>query len=147
VSMAAHGSPTSAGDFDLTLHSVATAASATDSPYQDIFGPREGFEYVLIDVTATRTSDEMVGQDWGFGVVDSDGYSYMWNYGITFQDRLDLGRTPLEDLEVGETISHTKFAFPIETDFDPVGLAFEAPGPYEDTVIDSGPDRALWPVT
>jgi hypothetical protein len=147
VTLATHGSPTAVGDFDLTLHSVGTAASAVDSPYQDIFGPREGFEYVLVDVTATRTSDEMIGQDWGFGVVDAEGYSYMWTHGITFQDRMDLDRTTLEDLAVGETLSHTKFAFPLETGFDPVTLAFEAPGPYADTVIDSGLARALWPLT
>lgn len=146
VEMGSPGTATRVGDFDVTLHSVSTAASVSDSPYEDLFGPREGYEYVLIDVTATRVSEESTSQDWGFGVVDGAGYRYMWSHGLTFQDRTQLDRTTLEDLPVGETLAHSKFAFPIETGFDPVALAFEARGPYEDTVIDAGQSRALWPI-
>lgn len=145
VSLSTMGQSVAVGDFDVTLHDVSFVDYVADSPYQDIFGPREGYQYVVFDVSATRTSEEMIGQDWSLGVVDSEGYTFSWRR--IYQDAMELNRTPLEDLAVGETIEHTLLAFPLSTDFEPVAVSMTAPGPFEPPTqysADVGTDRHCW---
>jgi hypothetical protein len=138
------GETVSIGDFDVTIHEVERVASVTDSPHQTIFGPREGFDYLRVDLSATRTSDTMIGQRWSMGMGD-EGFVFGWS--TVYQDALDLNRTRLEELSVGESIEHTILAFPVETAFEPTTLSMTAIGPIETSTefsADEGVERALW---
>lgn len=143
--LATMGQQTTVGDFDVTLHDVSFAETVADSPYQDLFGERPGYRYVVFDLSATRTSDEMIGQDWSLGVVDADGYNFSWRR--IYQDALELNRTRLEDLAVGESIDHTLLAFPLSTEFEPAFVTMMATGPFDPPTAysaDVGTHRTVW---
>lgn len=122
--------PVAVGDFEATLHSVERVPSITDSPHQSLFGPRPGYEYVRIDLSATRTSDVMIGQGWSLGASDDEGHVFSW--GQIYQNALALNSGRFEQLAVGESISNVTFAFPIAEDFEPTLLSMTGLGPVED---------------
>lgn len=139
------GETIAVGDFEVTLHSAEFVESITDSPYQDIFGPREGFRYFRLDLSATRNSDVTIGQQWSLGVVDAEGYEFAWTG--SYQDALDLRRPTLDRLDVGESIEHTILAFPLEEEFEPTYIGMNASGPFEDAPQlgpENGMHRGLW---
>lgn len=147
IAFEALGTPVDVGDFTVTLHGVDRVSSVTDSPYQELFGPRPGFEYLVFDLSAERTGDVMIGQDWSLGVLDDDGYSFSWTR--VYQDAFDLNGPTLEDLSVGERIDHTRLAFPIEADFQPTAVTMTGPGKLDNPPkygSDQTIDRVAWPL-
>jgi len=143
----AYDQPVAVGDFDVTLNAVERVSSVVESPHQEIFGPRPGYEYLYVDLSATRTSNVMVGQDWSIAASDDQGHSFSWTR--IYQDAIDLNRTRLEELDVGQSINH-RMAFPIDEEFEPTYLGFNGPGPL-DSDDDSGArkvlQRVLWPMS
>jgi hypothetical protein len=139
------GDTISVGDFDVTLHAVEFVDSIADSPYQDLYGSRDGFRYLRLDLSATRNSDVTIGQQWSLGVVDAEGYEFAW--GGSYQDALDLERPTLDRLGIGESIEHTILAFPLEDGFEPSYIGMNASGPFANPPQfgpQSGMHRGLW---
>jgi hypothetical protein len=139
------GDTITVGDFDVTLHSADFVDSIADSPYQDLYGARDGFRYLRLDLSATRNSDVTIGQQWSLGVVDGDGYEFAW--GGSYQDALDLERPTLDRLGIGESIEHTILAFPLEDGFEPTYIGMNASGPFENPAQfgpKNGMHRGLW---
>lgn len=140
-------SPVTVGDFEVTMHSVSLVDSVEESPYQDLFGPREGYRYLLFDLTGTRTGQQTFAQVWSLGATSEDGHAFLWNHGI-YDDVTDLNRPTLETLEVGETLEHVRIAMLVEEDWTPDYVTFEAPGRYPEESPFSGrlDERAVWPL-
>lgn len=147
VPLQALETPVVVGDFSVTLHGVERVASLSESPYQELFGPRPGFEYLEFELSAERTGDVMIGQDWSLGVLDDEGYGFSWMR--IYQDAYELNRTRLEELSVGERVDHTRLAFPIESDFQPTAVTMTGPGKLENPPqfgSDQTIDRVAWPL-
>lgn len=117
------------GDLEVTLHSAEYVDSVTESPNQHLFGPREGYRYLLVDLSATRRGEVMIGQRWEAGAVDDEGYGFAWT--TSYQDVMDITRPSLDDLSIDESISHTQLAFPVEDGFAPEYFTLTAPGSVE----------------
>ena len=142
VSPAATGEAVGVGDFEVTVDAATFVESVADSPHQELFGPREGYEYLVVDLSVTRRFDAMIGQDWSVGVRDDDGYGTAW--GTVYDDVMDINRPMLDELAVGESSSQT-LAFPIEEGFRPAYLTMNVDGPVESEVLTGRQTfRSVW---
>lgn len=144
-----HGTSVDVGNFDVTIHSTAFVDQVADTYRPEKYGPRPGYRYLLIDLSATRTSDVIhTSGTWRVGVRSTDGYGFAWG-GIMLHDVLEANRTRVDQLAVDETIEHTTLALPVEDGFDPEFLTMDAPGPLEDPPAggsEVGMARAVWPI-
>lgn len=119
------GETVSAGAIEMTLKEfeyAETAGGAVDRWST----PPANFRFAKLTVDATRVTETEIGDRWGMGLRDGDGYRFVWHGSL--QDPYDLERKRIGQLSVGESVENFRFVFEVERGWEPDEVYLKAPG-------------------
>lgn len=116
VSVTRTGEAVSIGPFETVINDLEYVDTVEGADRPDMYDSREGARYLLVDLTATRTSDDLF-DGYSLGLASDDGYDFM--YLGFYEDALDAERGTPWDLDVGETMENMILALLVEDDFEP----------------------------
>lgn len=125
------GEAISVGPFETVLDSLEIVDSVEGTDRPDVYGPREGARYLLVDLTTTRTAEDLLFAQYDFGLASEDGYDFFYQF-MTYEDALDADRGTPFDLGVGETMENLRLALLVEDGFEPDYLTITGSEPLDD---------------